>query len=91
MSLYREQLEVKDDAEWKVIGDQVKKVMEAQTQVGPGGGANLMRAAFQRMRNNNNGGQDNGNTNGGGRRMAGMADRFGRPDGSRDAGVAAGN
>jgi acetolactate synthase regulatory subunit len=77
MSLYREQLEVKDDAEWKVIGDQVKKVMDAQTQVGPGGGANLLRAAVQRMRNNN-GGQDFGNTNGGGgRRAAGMAAAFG--------------
>jgi hypothetical protein len=74
MSLYREQLEVKDDAEWKVIGDQVKKVMDAQTQVGPGGGANLLRAAMQRMRNNT-GGQfnGNGNTNGGGRRAQGMA------------------
>jgi hypothetical protein len=77
MGLYREQLEVKDDAEWKVIGDQVKKVMEAQTQVGPNGGANLMRAAFQRLRNNNNGAQANGNTNGGGRRAAGMAAALG--------------
>ena len=33
----REALEVKDDEEWKVIGDQVQKVMDARMQVGVGG------------------------------------------------------
>ena len=82
----REQLEVKDDAEWKVISDQVQKVIEARMQVGLGGGMGMARM-FRRPNNNGNGGQDNnGNGQGGGRRNAGMATMFGgQPDAEAEA------
>jgi hypothetical protein len=63
----REQLEVTNDAEWKVIGDQVQKVFDAQLQVAAGGGLNMMRM-FRR-----NNGQGGGNAQGGGRRGGGFA------------------
>jgi hypothetical protein len=40
----REQLEVKDDAEWKVIEPRVTKVWEARREVGMGGGGMRMMA-----------------------------------------------
>lgn len=42
---YREQLEVKDDAEWKVLEGQITKVMEArmETMSGMGRGFGMMR------------------------------------------------
>ncbi|MDB6064912.1 MAG: hypothetical protein JWR26_1120, partial [Pedosphaera sp.] len=61
----REQFDVKDDGEWKVIGDQIQKVMDARMQVGFGGGAGMARM-FRRP--NSNGSQDGGNGQGGGRR-----------------------
>jgi hypothetical protein len=63
----REQLEVTNDAEWKVIGDQVQKVFDAQLQSGFGGGMNMARM----FRRNNNNGQGGGNAQGGGRRGGG--------------------
>src|SRR5260370_18139112 len=45
----REQLEVKDDGEWKVIGDQAQKVLQAPLQVGLGGGQG-MGSLFRRPR-----------------------------------------
>jgi hypothetical protein len=78
----REQLEVKDDGEWKVVGDQVQKVFEAKMQVGLGGGM-AMGKLFRRPGGNNGGGagggqggQGGGGQGGGGRR-AGMAGMFG--------------
>jgi hypothetical protein len=65
----REQLEVKDDGEWKVIGDQVQKVMDARMQIGFGGGAGMGRL-FRRP--NGNGSQDGGNGGQGGGRRAAM-------------------
>lgn len=85
-SLYRDQLEVKDDAEWKVIWEKIQKVTQAQQQTGYGGGLNLIRAAMRRNMNNNNNNnttaQDtagNNNNNNGGRRRnnTGMAAMFG--------------
>jgi hypothetical protein len=69
----RDQLEVTNDAEWKVIGDQVQKVFDAQREQGFGGGLNMMRML---RRNNNNGQGGGGNTQGGARR-AGMATALG--------------
>src|SRR5437868_2337228 len=63
----REQFEVKDDAEWKVIGDQIQKVMDARMQVGFGGGAGMARM-FRRPGGNSS--QEGGN--GGGARRAAM-------------------
>jgi len=40
---YREQLDVKDDPEWKVIEGRIQKVMDARREVGFGGGAAMMR------------------------------------------------
>ena len=68
----REQLEVTNDAEWKVIGDQVQKVFDAQRATGFGGGMNMARM----FRRNNNNGQGGGNTQGGARR-AGFATALG--------------
>jgi hypothetical protein len=74
MDNMREQLEVTNDAEWKVIGDQVQKVFDAQREQGFGGGLNMMRML---RRNNNNNGQGGGNAQGGGRRASGLATAFG--------------
>src|SRR5580765_4585816 len=38
MDRYKEQLEVKDDAEWKLISDRIEKVTTARREVGFGGG-----------------------------------------------------
>ena len=65
----REALEVKDDDEWKVIGDQVQKVMDARMQVGMGGGG--MGRLFRRGGGGGGGGNadaGNGPGGGGGRR-----------------------
>lgn len=37
MDRYREQLDVKDDAEWKLISDRISKVLEARRELGFGG------------------------------------------------------
>ena len=70
----REQLEVKDDGEWKVIGDQAQKVLEARMQVGLGGGQGMGRL-FRRP--GANGGQGAGNGQGAGRRAGGFGAMFG--------------
>src|SRR5258706_7098480 len=38
MDRYKEQLEVKDDAEWKLISDRIEKVTAARREIGFGGG-----------------------------------------------------
>ncbi len=53
----KEQLEVKDDAEWKALEPLIQKVMDTQQQLF----ADRMRGAFRGFRNrDNNGGGDNG-------------------------------
>jgi hypothetical protein len=37
MDRYREQLDVKDDAEWKLISDRITRVMDARRELGFGG------------------------------------------------------
>ncbi len=51
MDNYRQQFDVKDDAEWKVLETQIGKVMDARMDVGFGGGMRGMRPP----RNNANG------------------------------------
>lgn len=41
MDRYKEQLEVKDDAEWKIIQTRIEKVTEARRQVGSGMGRGM--------------------------------------------------
>ena len=65
----RDQLSVTNDDEWKVIGDQMQKVFDAQLQVGASGNLNMLRL-FRRNNNNGQGG-GNGNAQGGGRRAGG--------------------
>ena len=62
----KEQLEVKDDAEWKALEPLITKVMESQQQMF----ADRIRGAFRggRPRDNNN----NGGDNGGGRQRGGF-------------------
>ncbi len=60
----KEQLEVKDDAEWKALEPLIQKVMDTQQQLF----ADRIRGAFRGFRNreNNNGGGDNGGRQRGG-------------------------
>ena len=58
MDNYRDQLEVKDDAEWKLIEERVQKVLDARREIGFGG----MGGMFGRMRR---GGGENAAPDGG--------------------------
>ncbi len=62
MERIREQMDVKDDAEWKVLEGAITKVTEAQREVGFGGGG-LGRLFGGGNRNRGNGGGDNANNN----------------------------
>jgi hypothetical protein len=73
----RTAFEVKDDDEWKVIGDQVAKVFEARMKAGTGGGMGMARM-FRRP------GQDAGNAPQGGRR-GGQGGMFGAADPDAEA------
>ena len=85
MDRYREQLEVTNDDEWKVIGERVGAVMDAETEVGAdrargggfGGRGNRNRGANQDT--TNNAGGQNQNNNGGGNNGGGRGGRFGGP------------
>jgi hypothetical protein len=66
MSRVRETMDVKDEAEWKLISDRVSKVMEAQRDVRQG--AN-MGAMFRRPGGDQN--AQGGDANGGNRRRGG--------------------
>ena len=86
MENYKEQLEVKDDAEWKVLETQIQKVMDARREANTGGG----RGGFGAFRGGGGpggggragGGQDGGP--GGGRR--GPGGQFGaQPNPEMDA------
>lgn len=67
MDRYREQLEVKNDDEWKLISERITKVSDARREVGFGGG---FRGGFGRRGGD---GGPGGGDNGGDRRR----DRFG--------------
>ena len=43
MERYKEQLDVKDDAEWKLISERIEKVTTARREVGFGGGGGFAR------------------------------------------------
>ena len=82
---FRTDFDVKDDAEWKVIGDSLQKVLDAQIAVQTGGGLTALYARVV-MRNfgvtnafNGANGQG-GNGQGGRRRMGGMNALMGTPD-----------
>jgi hypothetical protein len=61
MERYRETMDVKDDAEWKLISERIDKVLEARREVGFGGfGGGGRRGG--------NGGNDQGGGNAGGGR-----------------------
>jgi hypothetical protein len=60
MENIREQMAVKDDAEWKILEERIQKVSDAQREIGFGGG---MRRLFRRP-----GGDAQNNDQGGGRR-----------------------
>lgn len=68
MERYREQLDVKEDDEWKAIAAQIEKVTTARRQAGSGGGG----MAFGRGGGGGQGGP--GGPGGGGRRGFGGAD-----------------
>jgi hypothetical protein len=71
MDNYKEQLEVKDDAEWKVLEAQIQKVLDARREANAGGGRGGFGAFGGRGgRGGPGGGQDAGP--GGGRRGGGQ-------------------
>jgi hypothetical protein len=72
MDGYREDLEVKDDAEWKALQPLVQKVLDAQRQVL----ADRMSGMFGRFRRGGPGG-DNGGDQGGRQRGGGPGGFFG--------------
>lgn len=65
MDNLREQLEVKDDAEWTVLQAQIQKVMDARRQVG-GGGGGMGMMGMRGPRGGNGGPDGNGGPGGGG-------------------------
>jgi hypothetical protein len=66
MDRYRDELDIKDDAEWKLISERVSKVLEARRELGfPGGG---FGRAPRRNANDQGGNQ---NADQGGRRRGG--------------------
>lgn len=77
MSRVREEMDVKDDADWKPIGDRVGKVMEAQREARAGGGMGMM---FRPRRNPN---ADSGDQGGAPRR--GGPGGFGQPSPEHEA------
>lgn len=70
ISRYKEEMEVTDDAEWKVISDAIGKVIDAGFEVRAGQMRGMMR-----NRGGNNGGDNSNADNGGQRRRGG----FGTP------------
>jgi len=66
MERYREQLEIKNDDEWKAIEPRITKVMEARRDVGFGGGFGFRGPGGDRRR-----GGDGGNDGGDRRRIGG--------------------
>lgn len=80
MERYKEQLEVTDDAEWKLISERVTKVTEARMAVGMGGGRGMFGAPRNRGGGGGNAGGDQANNN------ANRRQRFGgEPDPDQEA------
>ena len=57
MARVREEMDVKDDADWKPISDRITKVMDAQREARSGGGMGMM---FRPRRQNADAGGDQG-------------------------------
>lgn len=76
MSRVRETMDVKDDADWKLISDRVSKVMDARREAGAGGGMGMMMRPPRRE------GGDQGGDGGGRRRGPGG---FGEPSPEAEA------
>jgi hypothetical protein len=60
MDRVRERLEVRDDAEWKVLEERIQKVMDARREVGFGGGLGMMRMFMGARRGGRTGGGPGG-------------------------------
>jgi len=70
MENVRERLEIKDDAEWKIVSERVEKVMTARREIG-GGGMGLFGRPGGGRRGGNGDGGGGGNADGGQRRRFG--------------------
>ena len=84
----REQLDVKDDAEWKVLSGAIGKVMDAQQEVMAGRFRGMMGG--RRNRDAGNGGDQGGGNGGnggdqGGQRRRGGPGGFGTPSPEAEA------
>jgi hypothetical protein len=77
MERVREQLEVKDDAEWKIISERAEKVMAARRDAGGGGMGGMFGRPPGGGRREGGGGGGGGNAGGGERRRGGGM--FGEP------------
>jgi len=80
MDMYREQLDVKDDAEWKLIADRITKVEEARAVLPRGGGF----GGFGRTQGGGGGGTDP-NGDAGGKRQRGGGRTTSAPMPEQDA------
>jgi hypothetical protein len=81
MARVREEMDVKDDADWKPISDRVSKVMEAQREARSGGGMGMMF----RPRRNANGDQGGDQAAAGGGRGRGGPGGFGQTSPEHEA------
>jgi hypothetical protein len=71
---YREQLEIKDDAEWDIVRERIQKVLEARRDTAFGG-MGMMAGMFRR--GGRGGGTDAGGAPGGNRGLAGLLPQAG--------------
>lgn len=76
MDAYREQLEIKDDGEWKIVEERIQKVTDARREVGFGG----MGMMGGMMRRGGANGGPPGGAGGGGRRGFGAFAPTPNPD-----------
>jgi len=87
MQRVREQMDVKDDADWKLISDRVTKVMDARREVGAGGGMGMMFGGGGRRGGGGGQGGDQAQGGGGGGRRGGPGGPggFGEPSPEAEA------
>ncbi len=68
---YRDQLEIKDDAEWDVIRERIQQVLEARRDTAFGG-MGMMAGMFRRSGRSSGGAESGGAAPGGNRGLAGL-------------------
>ncbi len=85
MEMYKERLEVKDDAEWKVVQERIEKVTAARREVGAGGGFGMGFGGRRGGGGGAGGGGDNAGDGGNRRAGGGGGFRGGEPSPEAEA------